>query len=394
MQSHSALVELTGRMVVATSTLFRPGRYELADADGSGVIVVAADRVVLDGNGLILDGKGKTGFGIVLRGRSRVTIRNFVLRNFFYAIFAEDCTELEIEDSDLSDNAGSDGTFLDINQPLEATCGGGILFHRVSSSVVRRIVASRQDVGINLYASHHNLIQDNDVSHNTAWGIRLFASSENRLERNQAHHVNRCGGSGGDAAGILLTSGAHRNLIIGNDLRYSGDGFFLGNQFSPPSDENLVEGNDGSYSPNNAFEATFSTGNAFRNNIATHSTYGFWLGFSRQTTLEGNVIAYNRTDGINWEHGQGGIIRGNLITRNGRHGIAFTLDPTNRDFPERVTSERHLVTGNTIRNNARWGVYLLHTTDSTVTGNVFFGNRRDVCTEGRSARNRVEGSQR
>lgn len=389
MQPDSRRAELSGRVLVTTSTSFRPGHYRLADPDGGGVIVVAADGVVLDGNGLILDGMQKAGYGIVLRGRTGVVIRNFVIRNFFYAIFAEDCTDLVIEDSNLSENAGSDGTFLDLNQPLSAACGGGILFHRVTGSAVRRNVASRQDVGINLYASHRNLIQDNDVSHNTAWGIRLFASCENRIERNQAHHVNRCGGTGCDAAGILLTSGSHRNLIIGNDLRYSGDGFFLGNQFSSPSDENLIEGNDGSYSPNNAFEATFSTGNVFRNNIATHSNYGFWLGFSRETIVEGNVIAYNRTDGINWEHGQGGVIRDNLITRNGRHGVAFTLDPANHDFPDRLTSERHLVTGNTIRNNGHCGVYLLHTIDSRVTGNVFAGNRRDVCAEGRSARNQV-----
>lgn len=392
MASNANSFELIRPSVVTGSVSFKPGHYRLADPDRAGVIVVAADGIVLDGNGLVLDGMQKAGFGIVLRGRTGVIIRNFVIRNFFYAIFAEDCSDLVIEDNDLSDNAGSDGTFLDINQPLAATCGGGILFHRVSGSVVRRNVASRQDVGINLYFSHRNLVDDNDISHNTAWGIRLFASCENRLERNRAHHVNRCAGTGCDAAGILLTSGSHRNAVIGNDLRYSGDGFFLGNQFSPPSDGNLIEGNDGSYSPNNAFEATFSAGNVFRNNIATHSNYGFWLGFSRETILEGNVIAYNRADGINWEHGQGGVIRDNLITRNGRHGIAFTLDPANRDFPDRVTSERHLVTGNTIRNNGRCGVYLLHTTDSTVTGNVFAGNHRDVCTEGRSARNRIASS--
>jgi parallel beta-helix repeat protein len=381
--------ELRGRVVVTASTTFHPGHYRFGDPDGGGVIVVAADGIVLDGNGLVLDGLGRAGFGIVLRGRSGVTVRNFVVRNFFYALFAEDCSSLVIEDNDLSENAGSDDTFLDINQPLEAACGGGVLLHRVSDSVVRRNVARGQDVGINLYGSHRILMASNDVSHNTAWGIRLFASCDNRIERNQAHHVNRCGGTGCDAAGILLTSGSHRNAVVGNDLRYSGDGFFLGNQFSPPSNENLVEGNDGSYSPNNAFEATFSIGNVFRNNIATQSNYGFWLGFSRRTILEGNVIAYNRTDGVHWEHGLEGIIRDNLIASNGRHGIAFTLDPANRDVPDRVTSGYHLVSANTIRHNGRCGIYLLHTTDSTLTGNLFAGNPRDICLEGESVRNQL-----
>ena len=390
MQLDSSLLELRDRVVVTASTRFRPGYYPFGHPDGGGVIVVAADGIVLDGNGLVLDGLGRAGFGIVLRGRSGVTVRNFVVRNFFYALVAEDCSALVIEDNDFSENAGSDDTFLDINQPLEAACGGGILLHRVVDSVVRRNVARGQDVGINLYDSHRNVIAGNDLSHNTAWGIRLFASCDNRIERNQAHHVNRCAGTGCDAAGILVTSGSHRNQIIGNDLRYAGDGFFLGNQFSPPSNDNLVEGNDGSHSPNNAFEATFSTGNVFRNNLATHSNYGFWLGFTRQTTVEGNVIAYNRTDGIHWEHGLEGIIRDNLITRNGQHGIAFTLNPATCEPPDRLISARHLVTANIIRDNGSCGIYLLHTTDSTLTGNAFAGNPRDICVEGESARNRVE----
>jgi hypothetical protein len=64
-----------------------------------------------------------------------------------------------------------------------------------------------------------------------------------------------------------------------------GDGFFLAGMIPAyeyaECDNNLFEDNDGSYSPNNAFEATFSQGNIFRSNLANFSSYGFWLGFSK-----------------------------------------------------------------------------------------------------------------
>jgi parallel beta-helix repeat protein len=60
-------------------------------------------------------------------------------------------------------------------------------------------------------------------------------------------------------------------------------------EFEPVGcDNNIIEDNDGSYSPTNAFEAIFSRGNIFRSNIANYSNYGFWLGVSRDGILENN----------------------------------------------------------------------------------------------------------
>ncbi|MBX6753638.1 MAG: right-handed parallel beta-helix repeat-containing protein [Thermorudis peleae] len=386
-------LDLTGTMpiVVRQSVRLPPGLHRLSDQTGEGVLVIAGNEIVLDGAGAILDGLHCTGVGIVIRGRARVWLRNLTVRGFRYAIVAEDCQELLIEDCDLSGNAGGDdGQWLDILAPLETTPGGGLLLHRVTASVVRRVVAREQDVGINLMASHGNRVEDCDCSNNTAWGIRLWASCDNVVVRNRALRVNRCSGAGCDAAGILLTGGSHRNQILGNDLRFSGDGFFLGNQFSPPNNDNRVVGNDGSDAVHNAFEATFSRGNVFRSNRACRSNYGFWLGFSVETTVEGNVITDNRTDGIHWEHGQGGLIRANLIARNGRYGVALTLNPANHDFPDRTVSTRHVVRENVFRQNRECGIYLLHTTATVVHDNEFIGNRRSVCEDGTSHGNMLE----
>ncbi|MCX2728109.1 right-handed parallel beta-helix repeat-containing protein [Thermomicrobium sp. 4228-Ro] len=375
-------------LVVTASTELAPGRYLLPDPAG-GALRIAADDLVLDGQGALLDGGGRGGVGVVLAGRRRVVVRNLTVRGYAWALVAIDCEELLVEDCDFSANGRSDGTFLDITRSDEGA-GGGARLLRTSASRIARLRATGQDIGVDLVSCRGIVVADCDLSHNAAWGIRLHGSTECRLERNRARHVNRCGGTGCDAAGILLTWGSHRNCIAGNDLRWSGDGFFLGNQFSPPSNDNLVVGNDGSYSPNNAFEATFSRGNVFRRNRACWSNYGFWLGFSTDTVLEENLITDNRTDGVHWEHGARGTLRANLIARNGRDGVAFTLDPANRDFPDRSVSTGHQLRDNRFVANGRAAVFLLHTTATRLSGNRYEAERTPVLLAGDTRENEIQ----
>ncbi|MCX7623604.1 MAG: right-handed parallel beta-helix repeat-containing protein [Thermomicrobium sp.] len=375
-------------LVVTASTQLAPGIVHLPDP-GDGALRIEADDLVLDGRGAVLDGGGRGGIGILLRGRRRVVLRNLTVCGYAWAVVAIDCTELVIEDCDLSDNGRSDGTFLDITRVDEGT-GGGVRLVRTVASRVARVRAMYQDTGVDALACRGLTVVDCELSHNAAWGIRLHGSSDCRLERNRARHVNRCGGSGCDAAGILLTAGSHRNLVAGNDLRWSGDGFFLGNQFSPPSDDNLVVGNDGSYSPNNAFEATFSRGNVFRRNRACWSNFGFWLGFSTDTVLEENLVTDNRVDGVHWEHGARGILRGNLVARNGRDGAAFTLDPANRDFPDRCVSTGHELRGNRFVANGRAAVFLLHTTGTRLAANRYEQEKIPVLLAGDTRDNDIQ----
>ncbi len=177
--------------------------------------------------------------------------------------------------------------------------------------------------------------------------------------------------------------------MTNNTLTYSGDGFFIGNQHSLPSNHNRIEGNDGSYSPNNCFEATFSEGNTFRNNIANNCNYGFWLGFSHHTTVEGNAIQSNRTHGIAWEHGHEGVVSDNRISRNGGYGLWFHLNPTNYDFPHMATSRQHQLTGNTIAGNGQRGVYFNNTTACDLTGNLIDGNVENLYFTGDSSENKI-----
>jgi len=129
---------------------------------------------------------------------------------------------------------------------------------------------------------------------------------------------------GADAAGFLIIFNSSHNIFRRNLARLGGDGFFLAGlspAFQPvPCNDNLFEENDASWSPNIAFEATFSAGNVYRNNFANHCNYGFWLGFSSHGILEDNQMIGNDQAGIAVENGFDFQVRRNLFQDN-QHGV-------------------------------------------------------------------------
>lgn len=376
---------LKNNTVVTASTTFCSGSYSFADNEVNGVISVAADNIVIDGGGLSLSGKRNKGYGIYLNGYKGVTIQNFNITKFYYGLRLENADSLLIQNNNLSGNKKTDNSFLNINQPLFSAYGGGILASSITNSTFQNNVLKNQNVGLDLYNSLTNQVLNNDASQNSAWGFHLYSSSSNTISNNQAHHVNRCRNSGCDSAGIQLTNASNNNWIEGNNLTYSGDGFFIGNQYSLPSNFNTVKNNDASYSPNNAFETTFSEGNVFTGNTASGSNYGFWLGYSHHSRVENNTVQNNRTDGINIDRGSFMTLTNNTISGNGRYGIALTYLSGTR--PE--TSHDQILTANTIFDNASAGVYLQDTTNSTLQNNKISGNKNNLYFTGVSTGNLV-----
>ena len=100
-------------LTLHTSLTLAPGTYWLPNG-----LTIAADNVVLEGNGAVLIGSGE-GVGIRMNGRSHLTLRHFTLQNFHHAIAATDCTQLTL--SHITSRATSEVTantsFLDIWQP-------------------------------------------------------------------------------------------------------------------------------------------------------------------------------------------------------------------------------------------------------------------------------------
>ena len=245
--------------------------------------------------------------------------------------------------------------------------------------------------GIGLIGARDSYVADNDVSDNSGWGVHLWASSQNVVVRNKAHHNVRCESPayrrGCDSAGILLREQSDSNLVADNDVTWSGDGFFLSGQpeYVRPSQGNMVLRNDGSSAYHNAFESTFSHGNVFLENRADSADYGFWLGYSTGTTVQGNIVLGSRSVGIAIEHGAANRLLSNLIM-GGKAGIRLFI----RD-PKGPASRDYVVDGNTLADVTN-GLVLEHTGHARVRGNTFDGVDNALVADSAGADAQVSGN--
>jgi parallel beta-helix repeat protein len=349
-------------MTITRDMQLTPGVYLLP-----GGVTIASDGVTLEGNGAFLVGAGRQGRGIRVEGRSGVTIKNLRLAEYQHGIYARACRGLTISGCQVRSTAEvpANTEFLDIWKDAEAAYGGGILLRDVRDSSIVRNDLMHQMAGLYAYGCSRLTVRENNASFCSGWGFHLYQTSDSLYEDNVADYCcrweprgGRAGHMGADAAGFLIVHSSCRNIFRRNLARMGGDGFFLAGltpQFEPVGcDNNLFEQNDGSWSPNIAFEATFSQGNIYRDNFANRCNYGFWLGFSRNGMLEGNQVNENRRAGIAVENGVNFRVRENTFQSN-PYGILLwskRVPDFERAVPENDTSrdwliEANLFTGNT-----------------------------------------------
>lgn len=377
-------VPVSDDLIITQTTALMPGVYNVRDAGEDGVIQIYADNITLDGTGVTLNGDGK-GYGISMNGHTGLTLRNFNVSGYFYGIRISNASNVLIQNSNISGNYKDTTTgFLDIG--LDEHYGGGILFNNVSFSTVQDNTLTNQSTGLEMIASNNNRVLNNVTSsgpevnesgQNSCWGVRLSASSSNLVRGTIADYVDRrrYNLDSGDSAGILLVSGSNSNRIISNSLTHSGDGFFIGNSCQRASNNNYIYGNDGSFSPHNAFECTFSEGNVFERNRANGSDYGFWLGYSHNTRVTGNEINDNVNVGIGIEHGRSNEFDRNTISRN-QLGIRLWADDNNCPWPEcgpACPSSDYRIHHNNITLNTR-GLSIENSTNVAVSRNQLSNN--------------------
>ena len=368
-----------------TRDTFVPSQYSglRAQASSGAVIEIRTDGVELDLSGVVLDGERKGGVGIWVHDCQDVTIVNGTVIGFHYGIHADNVNNLTIRGCVVSDNTNplDAGWLHDIEAPVEEGFGGGIYLYSVRDSVIDNNQTGNNFNGISLVRSNHNVITGNQASYCGNVGIYVLKSSRNEVSDNQAEHciryTDRFWCDTADSAGILLEDGSNHNRITGNSLRYSGDGFFIRGNNGEPSNDNYVSGNDASYSPNNAFEAVFCSGNVFEDNIANFSNYGFWLGYSTNSTVRGNEIRANRFDGIAIEHGQNNTIENNRIEEN-RNGIRLWSDRAPQTHEAVGGPRRHYsISGNRIAASRECGISVTDDHDLALEGNKYERNVQD-----------------
>jgi parallel beta-helix repeat protein len=324
-------------MKITRDTKLVPGVYFLPHG-----IEIAADGVTLDGNGALIVGDDSESEasrarqrtrGVTINRRTGVTVKHLRVERYYHGIWANACANLHLQRNQITrthELAGPD-VFLDVWLDQSQAYGGAIFCNGVRDSFITDNDVQHQQNGVMLYRCENVEVTRNEASFNSGAGILMYESSLNKIEHNTAdfcsriyHYADhaRTGHyhNGADAAGLVMMCASSRNTIRHNMLRGGGDGVFLGgfhkDQIKVPCNDNVFEHNDGSFSPNIAFEATFSQRNVFRHNRADACNYGFWLGYSSETTLEQNTIRQNRIAGIAIEHGHHNAITDNVFEQN------------------------------------------------------------------------------
>ena len=244
-----------------------PGRYTrqtfdalhfvglAASSSDDCIIDISVDGLVLELSGVVLDGEGSGRVGIRVHDCENVTIANGVIKGFHYGIHASNVTNLNIQGCVVSDNTNPPdaGWLPDTEEPVEEGFGGGIYLYRVSHSVIENNQVGNNFNGISLVRSDHNMIGGNHASHCGNVGIYLLMSSHNDVLHNLAEHciryTDRFWCDTADSAGILLERDSNYNRIIGNSLRYSGDGFFIRANLGHSSDHNFIKETTAAFPP-------------------------------------------------------------------------------------------------------------------------------------------------
>ena len=348
---------------------------------------VSTDGVQLDLGGAVLDGEGSLNSGVYVHDCQDVTIKNGMVKGFYFGIRAVNVDRLRIENCIVSDNHNPKdvGWLPDTVEPEEQGFGGGIYLFRVTDSILDGNRTNGNFNGISLVRCDRNQLKGNNASHCANVGIHLLGSSDNLIERNQADHCIRYTGrfwcDTADTAGILLEEHSHHNRIVDNSMRYSGDGLFIRANNLHGCNHNYVARNDGSFSPNNAFEAVFSRDNVFEENVADFSNYGFWLGFSTDTVVSANRIRSNRLDGIAIDSGSHNQLLGNEIEGN-RTGIRLWCGSAEAGSTrEKDTATGYHIQRNRISNSRDCALLLAGHDTALLEGNVYHNNHRDVVRE-------------
>ena len=353
----------TGTLIITTDTTLTE--------DHNGDIVIAADDITLDCAGYSVTGSG-SGFGIVLDGRTGVTVKNCHVRDFTYGL------HLIISNNNiLTGNNASSGIrgislgLSDNNTLIGNNASGSSQGISITSSNNNTLIgnnASGSFQGIYLsFSSNNNFLTGNNASDNVQ-GIYLEFSNNNTLTGNNANSsgigiilsssdnntVTGNNASSNGQSGITVDS-SNNNTLTGNNASSSG----LGGFYILDSNNNTFTGNNASVSGLWGFGIFDSNNNTFTGNNASGISQGISITSSNNNTLTGNN-ASSSSIGISLGSSNNNTLARNNASDNGQ-GIWLSF------------SDSNVLTENTVSSNTDYGIYL-NASSNTIHHNDFIEN--------------------
>ena len=194
------------------------------------VFNISSDNVIITGLTL----KGAYGHdpcsGIYLKAVKNCTIKDNVLLNNWYGIYAVSSEDITIKDNEAEDSRDYGIKLFDssnqkiLNNKVNLNYYGGIyLFNSGSNSLIDNNASSNLWYGVQLNSSSDNTLENNTANSNENSGIYLKSSSENKV-RNNTLEFN-------SISGIFLNSSSS-NLIFNNYFYNSQNARFAGSNLN------------------------------------------------------------------------------------------------------------------------------------------------------------------
>jgi len=305
-------------------------------------IVVERDNIVVDGAGYTVEGTG-SGSGIILSGRSNVTIKDVKIKNFLYGVRARESHNNNISGNEIIANSVY-GIYLRFSN-----------FDCISGN---NITAS--GVGIHLYVSSNNNILGNNIR-NDGFGINLDSSSKNTL------------------AGNTMTNNEYNLYVTGYKLKHFLNSIDVSNVADGKPVYYLINQTDLIVNPANhpqiGYLGLINCVNLTVEDLTLTDNYkGILLAYTNNSRITNNIMTNNKYGIYLLESYRNDVHRNNVISNS--EGVVLCESLNNN------------ITGNNITNSDLCGIYLFgNSLGNNLSRNIVTNNYFGIFLEGQSSSN-------
>jgi parallel beta-helix repeat protein len=282
-------------------------------------VAVEKDDVLIDGAGYSLQGTG-IGVGILLTGRTNVTVKNVEISDFFYGIYLN---------SSLNNNLS--------NNSIQGNFYGIHLAASINNTIVYCNITENGSSGVWLRSSSNNKIKENRITRNGQSGIWLSCSSDNNRVSDNVVEENDYGIRIDDYSNNLLRN----NDIINNVCNFAVFGSLLTEFIQDIDESNTVDGKPIYYWINRQdetvpFDAGYvalvnCSGITVKNLNLSNNGQGLLLVSTAESSITENNIMSN-IHGIYICGSTNNTVIGNNITKNLANGIYLYYSKNNIFF--------------------------------------------------------------
>ena len=287
-------------------------------------IEVTADNLVIDGNGYTLQGPGpefSPHFGIYVKGRSGVIIKNIKIKDWRCGIFFNPASNSSISGNIFTNNQRCIWLLRATNNNISGntltTNDWGIMIDEGSSNnhIFGNVITEIAGDGILIQYNSNNRFSGNTIA-NTENGIYFQYTSNNRISGNtivdnewglRAYDVSNNYISGNTIAnniedGIGIEGRKMNNTISSNTITNNGGGIGIGSPNNTISGNTIIANRDG-------IVIGYSDNRIVGNNISANTNRGIVLIYSYDNLIYHNNIIDNKIQvgddnptGNHWYH--------------------------------------------------------------------------------------------